>query len=300
MMALPTGMHIRSSPVLSKARRFVETLIRAIDRHRVIDLAAQLAYWALLAVFPFVIFLLTVVGYLPLDDVDRQLMGWAAPFMPDAALRLVWETVHEVLGKRRGGLLTISLLGALWSASGGASALAVAINRAYGVEETRPYWRRKGLAILTTIGATGLLIVAVAGATLGPNLIHAVLDFTGVGGSYSGFVVFWSWVRWPASIAALIVLLAAAYNVLPNVRHGFGLVSLGSLVAVAIWFAVSWGFRIFVGLVGSYARTYGALGAVVMLLTWIYLSGIAVIIGAEVNATLAHFRGEARDGDPAT
>jgi len=88
--------------------------------------------------------------------------------------------------------------------------------------------------------------------------------------------------------------------VLPNVRHGYGLVSLGSIVAVVIWIVVSWGFRVFVGLFGSYARSYGALGAVVMLLTWIYLSGIAVIIGAEVNATLARFQREAKEGDPVT
>ncbi len=278
----------------------MEALIRALIRHNVIDLAAQLAYWSLLAVFPFVIFLLTIVGYLPLGDVDHQLMDWLSPFMPDAALSLVWETVHEVLGKRRSGLLTISFIGGLWTASGGASALTQAINRAYGVEETRPYFRRKGLAIITTLVASGFLLVAVAGAALGPNLIRALLDLVGVGGTYAHLVVLWSWVRWPASIAAFIALLAAAYNVLPNVRHGYGLVSLGSIVAVVLWLLASWGFRLFIGLVGTYARFYGALGAVVMLLTWIYLSGIAVIVGAEVNATLARFQREARDGDPVT
>jgi membrane protein len=129
-------------PLAKRISRFTKGLVRALIRHHAVDLAAQLAYWSLLALFPFAIFLLTVVGYLPLGGVDRQLMEWLAPFMPDAALRLVWDTVHEVLGKRRGGLLTISFLAALWSASGGTSALMAAINRAYGVEETRPYWRR--------------------------------------------------------------------------------------------------------------------------------------------------------------
>src|SRR5687767_3868856 len=106
-----------------RSRRFVESLVRAILRHRVIDLGAQLAYWSVLAIFPFTIFLLTLVGYLPVGHADEQLMSWLAPVMPEAALRLVWETVHEVLGQQRSGLLTISFLGGLWSAAGGTSAL---------------------------------------------------------------------------------------------------------------------------------------------------------------------------------
>ena len=281
-------------------RALVDSLVRAILRHGVVDLSAQLAYWSVLALFPFAICLLTVVGYLPIGRADEQLMAWLAPFMPEAALRLVWETVHEVVGRRRGGLLTISLVGALWSAAGGASALQAALNRAYGVQETRPYWRRKAQALLITVGATVLLVVAVAGAALGPDLIRAVLRFIGLGGGWAGLVATWGVVRWPLSIGALIALLAAAYNFLPNVRHGFGLVSLGSVVAVVMWLLVTWGFRVFVVAFGAYARTYGALAAVVMLLTWFYLSGLSVMIGAELNAAIARVRREIGDGDPVT
>ncbi len=281
-------------------RALVDSLVRAILRHGVVDLSAQLAYWSVLALFPFAICLLTVVGYLPIGRADEQLMAWLAPFMPEAALRLVWETVHEVVGRRRGGLLTISLVGALWSAAGGASALQAALNRAYGVQETRPYWRRKAQALLITVGATVLLVVAVAGAALGPDLIRAVLRFVGLGGGWAGLVATWGVVRWPLSIGALIALLAAAYNFLPNVRHGFGLVSLGSVVAVVMWLLVTWGFRVFVVAFGAYARTYGALAAVVMLLTWFYLSGLSVMIGAELNAAIARVRREIGDGDPVT
>jgi membrane protein len=290
----------RMPRALRLADRFGRTLLAAILRHGVIDLGAQLAYWSLLALFPFAIFLLTVIGYLPLGDADKQLMDWLGPFMPEAALRLVWDTVHEVVGRQRGGLLTVSLVGALWSAAGGASALQTAINRAYGVQETRPYWRRKLQALLTTVGATVLLIIAIAGSTLGPDVIHAVLDFFGAGGGFGPLERAWGWVRWPAAIAAMIALLAAAYRFLPNVRHGYGLVSLGSVVAVVLWLVVTWGFRLFVGLFHAYARTYGALAAVVMLLTWFYLTGIMVIVGAEVNASLARVHAEERDGDPVT
>jgi membrane protein len=283
-----------------RASTFMHLLVRAILRHSVVDLGAQLAYWSLLALFPFAIFLLTVIGYLPLGNADQQLIAWLSPFMPESALTLVWDTVHEVVGKQRGGLLTISFLGAVWSAAGGASALQTAINRAYGVEETRTYVRRKGQALLTTLGAVVLLIVAVAGATIGPDLIHKIVDYFGLGGIWKVLEGIWGWVRWPLVLTALIALLAAAYNYLPNVRHGYGLVSMGSVVAVVTWLIVSWGFRAFVSMFGSYARTYGALAAVIVLLTWFYLSGITVILGAEVNATLARVRAEEKDGDPVT
>ena len=296
--AAPSRVGFRRAARYGKS--FLRSVVLAVLRHHVIDLSAQLAYWSLLALFPFAIFLLTVVGYLPIGDVDQQLMTWLSPFMPEAALRLVWETVHEVVGKQRGGLLTVSFIGALWSAAGGASALQTAINRAYSVDETRPYWRRKGQALLTTLGATVLLIVAVVCATMGPEVIRAVLDVVGLDGQMPGLEHVWGWARWPASVVALIALLAAAYNFLPNVRHGYGLVSLGSIFAVIMWLLVTWGFRHFVSLFGSYARTYGALAAVVMLLTWFYLTGISVILGAEVNAALAHLRTEAQDGDPVT
>lgn len=285
---------------LKSARTFAVTLVRALLRHNVIDLGAQLAYWSVLAVFPFVIFLLTVVGYLPLGDVDSELMTWVAPFMPEAALKLVWETVHEVVGRQRGGLLTISLVTALWSATGGASALTVALNRAYGVEETRPYWRRKGQALMATLTVTLLLLVAVTCAAIGTDFVRWVLSLFDAANHFTWLENAWSWLRWVATLVALVGVLAAAYSLLPNTKHGFTLLSAGSVVAVVSWALVTWGFRIFVAAFGGYARSYGALGAVIMLLTWIYLSGITVIVGAEVNAVIVRMRHDAEHGDPVT
>jgi membrane protein len=282
------------------ARAFSVTLVRALLRHNVIDLGAQLAYWSLLAVFPFIIFLLTVVGYLPLGDVDSELMNWLAPFMPEAALKLIWETVHEIVGRQRGGLLALSLVTALWSAAGGASALTVALNRAYGVEETRPYWRRKGQALLATLTAVLLLLVVVVCAAIGTDLATWGLTLLGAGHHYEWLEHAWGWLRWVATLVALVGVLAAAYSLLPNTKHGFSLISVGSVVAVVAWALVTWGFRHFVAYFGSYARSYGALGAVIMLLTWIYLSGITIIVGAEVNAVLVRMRADREHGDPMT
>jgi membrane protein len=281
--------------ILAKARRFIRLLIQAVLRHNIVDLGAQLAYWSLLALIPFVIFVLTLIGYLPLEKLDVQLMTWLAPFMPDAALRLVWETVHEIVGQQRGGLLALSLVGALWSAAGGASAMQVALNRAYGCTETRAYWRRKTEALLVTLAATFLLGIALVCATVGPDVIHFVLEHLSVGSAFDGLANAWSWIRWPISVVALVVLLAATYQYLPAEHHGVDFGSIGSIAAVVGWMLVTWGFRVFVQLFHAYARSYGALAAVVMLMTWIYLSGMSFILGAEVNAIIARMKIETRD-----
>lgn len=281
--------------VLATARRFIRLLVQAVLRHNVVDLGAQLAYWSLLALIPFVIFALTLIGYLPLGNLDVHLMEWLAPFMPDAALRLVWETVHEIVGQQRGGLLALSLVGALWSAASGASAMQVALNRAYGCTETRAYWKRKTEALLVTLAATFLLAVALVGATVGPDLVRFLLVHLHASAALDGLADAWRWARWPVSVGALVMLLAATYQLLPAEHHGTDFGSIGSIAAVLGWMLVTWGFKEFVQLFHAYARSYGALAAVVMLMTWIYLSGMSFILGAEVNAIVARMRREAKD-----
>src|SRR5262245_32995829 len=129
---------------LSGGWHFARDVLRSASQHRTFDTAAQLAYWAVLSLFPFTIFILTVVGFLPLSGLDDELMTTVYRFLPGDAARLVDRTVHEVLGRPRRGLLILSLLGGLWTASGGVQALVKALNRAYGVEETRPFWVVKG------------------------------------------------------------------------------------------------------------------------------------------------------------
>jgi membrane protein len=277
----------------------MEDLVRALFRHGVFDLAAQLAYWSILAFFPFAIFLLTVIGFLPLGNVDAQLMGWLSPFMPESALNLIWDTVHEVLGRQRSGLLAVSLVGGIWSAAGGMSALQTALNSAYGVDESRSYIKRKSRAIVVTLATMALAVVAVAGAMTGPEVIHAVVNFFGFDDVWGGFEAVWRWIRWPLTFASLIAMLAAAYKFLPDVAHGYGTLSVGSIVAVGLWLGASWGFRMFVSRFGTYTRTYGTLAAVVVLLTWIYLSGLAAILGAEVNAAVVRARRSADGSEPA-
>jgi membrane protein len=264
-------------------REFVRQLWESIGRNQPFDLAAQLAYFALLALVPFLMFLLTVVGYLPLHGLDQRIMRTAYDVMPSPAAALLQSTVAEIVGRQHGWLLVSSLVFAIWSASGAVTGLTSALNRAYDVSETRPAWRVKLRALSVTVGAVVAVIVSTAALLIGPNIVHKIWDFFGLGGAFDHL---WALLRWPVAMLALITMLASVYYFLPNVQQRFRFITPGSVFAVVAWLVTSWAFRFYVSHFNSYARTYGALGTVIALLVWLYLSGAMVILGGEINAIL--------------
>jgi membrane protein len=274
-MAAPARHHV--------AREFVRQLWESIGRNQPFDLAAQLAYFALMALFPFLMFLLTIVGYLPLHGVDKQILRAAYDVMPHDTAALLQATLEEIVGRQRGWLLVVTLLFGTWTASGGASGAITALNRAYDVAETRPAWRVKVRALLVTVGALLAGLVATTALLIGPSVVHAIWAFFGLGGAFDRV---WSLLRWPVAFFTMTLMLACIYYFLPNVKQKWRFITPGSVVAVLAWLAASWGFRIYVSHFNSYARTYGALGTVVVLLVWLYLSGLMLILGGEINAIL--------------
>lgn len=259
------------------ARQFVESF----SRNQPFDLAAQLAYYALLSLFPFIMFLLTVIGYVPLHGLDRQVMNTIYDVMPPQAAQLLDQTIHEIIGQQRGWLLVVTLVFALWTASGGASGLITALNRAYDVAETRKSWRVRLRALAVTLAGVVATIVVTAAMLIGPGIVHRIWSFFGLGGAFDRI---WALLRWPVAFFTVTVMLALVYYFLPNVKQRFRLITPGSVVAVLAWFVASLGFRLYVSHFTSYARTYGALATVVVLLVWLYLSSLMVILGGEINA----------------
>jgi membrane protein len=262
-------------------KEFALQFFESFSRNQPFDLAAQLAYYALLSLFPFVMFVLTVIGYLPLHGLDRQVMDSIYDVMPPEAARLCDQTIHEVIGKQRGWLLAVTLIFALWTASGGASGLITALNRAYDVAETRKSWKVRARALLVTLTGVVAIIVATTAMLVGPSLVHHIWEFFGLGGAFDRI---WALLRWPVAAFTMTIMLALVYYFLPNVKQRFHLITPGSIVAVLAWIGASVGFRLYVGHFSSYTRTYGALGTVVVLLVWLYLSGLMVILGGEINA----------------
>ncbi len=273
----------RDEPRHLPAREFVHQLVESFARNQPTNLAAQLAYFALLAMFPFAMFLLTVVGYLPLHGSDQRIIGTIYDVMPAQAANLCDQTLHEIIGKQRGALLVVTLLFAVWTASGGASGLITALNRAYDVAETRAAWRVKLRALLVTLGGMVAIIVATAAMVIGPGVVHRIWSFFGLGGAFDRI---WALMRWPVAAVTMMIMVACIYYFLPNVKQRWRFITPGSTVAVLAWLLASLGFRLYVSHFSSYARTYGALGTVVVLLVWLYLSGLVLIIGGEINAIL--------------
>jgi membrane protein len=263
---------------------FVRELVAAFQRNQTLDLAAQVAYFAVLALFPFAMFVLTVIGYIPLHGLDREIIDAVYRVVPPGVGRLFEATLREIMGKQRGWLLMSALFFALWTASGGVHIVTTALNRAYEVAETRPLWRVKLLAFGVTLAGAVATIVATTAMLVGPELVRRAWSYFGFGGAFDRL---WAWLRWPMATLALTSLVAFMYYVLPNAHDRRRLVMPGSIVAVLAWIATSFGLRQYVGHFAGYARAYGALGTVVLLLVWLYLWGVTIIVGGEINAVLA-------------
>jgi membrane protein len=265
------------------ARRFIAELIKAIVHHRLKDMAAQMAFWSLLSLFPFCIFLLTIVGYIPLKGIEDEMLGLLHEVMPVEAWALFDRTVHEVLHRQHGVLLVVSLLAAVWSASSGMSSTLVALNRAWGVDETRPWWRIRLRSLTMIVVAAVLIVVALVALLIGPNVLRTIYDWFDLG---KVSVKVWAIIRWPIIVTAMLSMLGGMYHFLPNVKRPLRLFTPGAAVAFGLWITASLLFRVYVSHFNAYAKTYGTLGAAIILLLWLYLSSVTVILGCEVNVII--------------
>jgi len=247
--------------------------------------AAQLAYYFLFALFPFFLFLTTLLGYLPIPDLLDRLLETLGQMLPGDALRLVEDNVRQLVTGQRGGLLSFGILAALWTSSSALTAIIDSLNRAYDVEEGRPFWKVRLTAMGITIGLSAFIVVALVLLTFGPQLGGWVADLVGLGWV---FEVTWNIVRWPVIVGLLVVAIALLYYFAPDVEQAWTWITPGSACAVLGWLLASLGFAFYVNRFGSYNATYGSIGAVIVLLTWMYVTGLFILIGGEINAEIEH------------
>jgi membrane protein len=254
--------------------------------------AAQLTYYFLFALFPFFLVLTTLLGYLPVPNLLDRLMEVVAQMLPGDALRLVQENVRDLVVNQRGGLLSFGILAALWTSSSAITAIMDGLNRAYDVEEGRPFWKVRAYAILLTIGLSLFIIVSIILLTFGPQIGGWIADRVGLGGI---FQTAWNLLRWPVIVGLIILAMALVYYVAPDVEQEWQWITPGSIVAVIGWLLASLGFSYYVNNFGSYNATYGSIGAVIVLLTWMYVSGFFVLVGGEINSEIEHAAASGKD-----
>ena len=248
--------------------------------------AAQLSYYFLLALFPLLLFLLTLLGYFANagSQLRSSLLDYLGTVMPAAALDLVSKTIDEISSGAGGGKLSFGLLAALWAASNGMSAITDTLNVAYDVKETRPFWKERLVAIGLTILLALMIMLALTTILVGGRLATFV---AGVGGFGNAFVVAWKVLQLLVVLVFVLITFGLIYYFAPNLRERkWYWVTPGSLTAVVLWLLVSFGFRIYLHFFNSYSITYGSLGALIILMLWFYFTGAAILIGGEVNAEI--------------
>jgi membrane protein len=264
------------------------------EQDEILGRSAQLSYYFLLALFPLLLFLITLFGYLSGagTHLRRQLISYLGDVMPSSALQLVVNTIDEVTNARGSGKLSFGLLVALWAASSGMNAIGQALNVAYDVPETRPWWKLRLLSMGLTVALAILIISALLIVLYGGRLGDFLAGFIGEGHAFS---LAWKILQYPIALAFVFIAFSLIYRFAPNLgakRRGKHLpasdyrrrlISPGVVVAVVLWLLVSLGFRLYLHFFNSYSATYGSLGALIIMMLWFYLTGAAILLGGEVN-----------------
>jgi membrane protein len=261
------------------------TFKEAFLRDNCLGMAAQLAYYFFFALFPALLVLLAIASYFPVERLIDDLFATLGGFAPPEALTIITDQIRKISSGEQGGLLTIGMLAALWSSSAAMTAIIDTVNRAYGVDETRPWWKVRLIAIGLTFGLSIFIIVSFALILVGPALAEQLAGRLGLGQVFE-----WTWkiLQWPVVFALVATAIAIVYYHAPDVKQKWVWLTPGSLFATVVWLLASLGFKYYVAKIGAYTETYGAIGGVMILMLWFYLSGLVVLIGAEMNAEIEH------------
>jgi len=270
---------------LRKLVALIKKFYERIEATDVFGLSAQLAYFLLLSLFPFLIFLLTLVGYLPIEfDMIISIMD---SIVPDQMMNLINENIYRLLNRQDGGVLSLSIIGTLWAASNGIRALTRAFNRAYRVEENRPFLVSRLIAMVMTIAMVGIIIVSLLLPIYGRIIGEYIITFLGLSDE---LLDLWNTFRWVLSSVVIFIVLLALYVIAPNTRVYFKNAIWGALFSTVLWQLSSLAFSHYVNTLGNYDATYGSLGAVIVMMVWFYLSGIIIITGGVLNAFIRELR----------
>ena len=269
----------------------LKATVQEFQRDDALGLAAQLAYYLILALFPFILVLVSLMGTFGSQELASEVLGYFRQLMPQQAYEVIETFTGNIISGRAEapGLMSFGILFTIWVASGAFAALINALNRAYDVQETRPFWKVRGIAILMTLGLSVLILVGVLLLILGPQIGQFIANLFGLGDL---FELVWNIMRWPVALFFMVFTVALLYYFAPDANQPFRWITPGGLLGVVLWVLASIGFNLYVSNFGSYNKTYGSIGAVIVLLLYLYVSSLTILFGATLNAILVRMKEE--------
>jgi membrane protein len=261
--------------------------------------AGNLTYKGLFALFPLLVFLLSLLGLFGAPQLFDSLLEQASSVLPQDAVNLIEEQLVGITETNAQGALTVSaivaILLALWGVSGAFRSVMEAMNVMYGVEEARPFWKQYLISILLSLGVAALLLFSLGLVVFGPRIGGAVAGAVGLG---SVFQVVWNIVQWPVLVGCVLFAFALVYYYAPDVEQRFKWISPGSIIAVVVWLLFSLAFSLYVNKFSSFNATYGSLAGIIVLMLYIYYSSFIMLIGAEMNQVIEeHIPGGKDEGE---
>jgi membrane protein len=270
-------------------KRFAVDFYNAVRLDNIFNAAAALAFYLMLAIFPGAIFLLSLLPYLPVPNLDKNIMDLLSQALPSEATSLFIGVVNSVMSTRSGGLLSFGFLFTLWSASSGLYSMMQQLNTTYGIKETRPFWKLRGTAmallflfLVFIVGAFGLVV-------FGGVIERLAASFLG---QSEELLLFFALLRWIVIVFFVLTGFAVIYYFGPDRKQNFRLFSLGNITGSLLLIVASLGFNFYVSRFANYSATYGSLGAVIILLLWFYIAGLALLLGSEINCMVETYRRE--------
>lgn len=254
-----------------------------LNENHTFAMAAGLSYYFLLSLFPLLILLASLLGYIPIPNLFEELLNLMSRLVPQESMGLVREILKGVLDPPKGGLLSFGLIGTIWVATGGFAAMIDALNTAYDVPETRAFWKTRLLSLGLAMMVGTLVLIGLAVTLVGPQFGEWLNQHGKIGWYYAAV---WPTVRWTIIFTSIIFAIELLYFWAPNVKQKFLYTLPGALLACGVWVGASLLLGIYVRDFAQYSKTYGTIGGMIALMVWFFLSSLAILIGAEINNEL--------------
>jgi membrane protein len=252
----------------------------------VFNLAAQQAYYFFFALFPALLALISIASFFPVHNLVDEVVRMMGRIAPPDVITIVTDQLRKISESDAGGLLTFAFLLTLWSSSAAVVSMTSTLNAAYDITENRPWWKVRLIAIGLTIGLAFFILLSMTLVVVGPTIGERIANALQLGPAFE-----WSWkiLQWPVVFALVTTGIALVYYFAPDAEQDWVWITPGSILATLLWVLISLGFKFYLAKFGTFdSETYGAIGGVMVLMLWFYLSGIALLIGAELNAEIEH------------